>query len=80
MMDVGRGTVSFAALGVKDLPLVKTSRGHLAVDLLDFDRTSLSDNEFSQPSARGPRGGTDPGDNADRPGHGRFGGRSALIP
>ena len=36
---------------MKDLPLVKTSRGHLAVDLLDFDRTSLSDNEFSQPSA-----------------------------
>ena len=51
VMDIGRGTVSFAALGVKDLPLVKTSRGHLAVDLLDFDRASLSDNEFSQPGA-----------------------------
>ncbi|CAE7766366.1 GIP, partial [Symbiodinium sp. CCMP2456] len=43
VMDIGRGTVSFVALGVADLPLVKTSRGHLAVDLLDFDRAAFTD-------------------------------------
>ena len=31
------GTVSFTAIGVSDLPLLNTSRGHLAVSLLDFD-------------------------------------------
>lgn len=31
------GTVSFTTIGVSDLPLLKTSRGHLAVSLLDFD-------------------------------------------
>lgn len=31
------GTVSLTTIGVSDLPLLKTSRGHLAVSLLDFD-------------------------------------------
>ena len=42
VIDIGRGKVSFTALGVKDLDLVKTSRGHLAVNILDFDIADLS--------------------------------------
>ena len=56
VMDIGRGTVSFTALGVRDLPLVKTSRGHLAVDLLDFDRGSLAETAPEpEPDALVPR-------------------------
>ena len=39
---IGRGKVSFTAIGVQDLDLVKTSRGHLAVNILDFDTSDLS--------------------------------------
>ena len=42
VIDVGRGKVSFTAIGVKDLDLVKTNRGHLAVNILDFDTADLS--------------------------------------
>ena len=34
VLDLSRGTVSFEAIGVYNLPLQKTSKGHLAVDLL----------------------------------------------
>ena len=41
VIDVGRGAVSFENLGVKDLPLVRTSRRHLAVRILDFPAANL---------------------------------------
>ena len=40
--------MSFTTLGVTDLPLVKTSRGHLAVDLLDFDHAALPDDTSAE--------------------------------
>ena len=43
VINIGARTVSFNKIGVTDLPLVKTSRGHLAVSLLDFDMDSLQD-------------------------------------
>ena len=42
VLNLGRRTVSFTKLGVTDLPLIKTSRGHLAVSILDFDLENLS--------------------------------------
>lgn len=36
VIDLSNSTVSFKALGVQNLPLIKTSRGHVAVSLLDF--------------------------------------------
>ena len=42
VIDIGAGTVSFAKIGVKDLPLQRTCRGHLAVSLLDFDMDNMS--------------------------------------
>ena len=41
VIDIGRGVVSFNKIGVKDLPLIRTSRGHLAVNFLDFDHDVL---------------------------------------
>ena len=35
VLDLKRNVVSFEAIGVSGLPLLKTSKGHLAVDLLD---------------------------------------------
>eukprot|EP00435_Cladocopium_sp_Y103_P049373 s347_g14.t2 len=43
VLDLGKGTVSFRKINVLDLPLVKTSRGHLAVNFLDFDLDKLDD-------------------------------------
>ena len=40
-IDIGKNTVSFRTLGVLDLPLLRTSRGHLAVSFLDFDEARL---------------------------------------
>ena len=48
IIDVGAGKVSFTAIGVKDLPLVKTSRGHLAVDILDFDLDSFEETHAAE--------------------------------
>ena len=41
IIDLKRGVVSFEEIGVKDLPLIRTKRGHLAVDLLDYDNNQL---------------------------------------
>ena len=41
VINLKDGTVSFQDLGVKDLPLIRTSRGHMAIDLLNFDRDQL---------------------------------------
>lgn len=58
VIDLKRG-ISFEEIGVKDLPLIKTKRGHLAVDLLDYNAGQLDTfqsfyNEFDQPSDEGP--------------------------
>eukprot|EP00435_Cladocopium_sp_Y103_P035729 s1670_g9.t1 len=47
VLDLSRGTVSFEAIGVYNLPLLKTSKGHLAVDL-------LASQPPDQPFALGP--------------------------
>ena len=36
VLDLRNGTVSFEEIGIKSLPLLKTSKGHLAVNMLDF--------------------------------------------
>ena len=36
VLDLRNGTVSFEEIGIRSLPLLKTSKGHLAVNLLDF--------------------------------------------
>ena len=41
VIDLRGRTVDFTTLGVKGLPLIKTSRGHLAVNILDFDLDNL---------------------------------------
>ena len=41
-LDLRNKTVDFTTLGVKGLPLTKTNRGHLAVNILDFDLDNLS--------------------------------------
>ena len=43
VIDIGARTVSFNKIGVSGLPLVRTSRGHLVVSLLDFDMDSIQD-------------------------------------
>ncbi|CAK8990843.1 unnamed protein product [Durusdinium trenchii] len=43
VIDIGARTVSFNKIGVSGLPLVRTSRGHLEVSLLDFDMDSIQD-------------------------------------
>ena len=58
IIDLQRGVVSFEEIGVKDLPLIRTKRGHLAVDLLDYDNNQLDTfqsfyNEF-EPSDTSP--------------------------
>ena len=40
VIDINQGTVHFTAIGVRDLPLLNTSKSHLAVNLLDFDTSS----------------------------------------
>lgn len=40
VLDLRNGTVSFEEIGIKSLPLLKTSKGHLAVNLLDFPTDS----------------------------------------
>ena len=37
VLDLGKGTVSFTKINVLDLPLIKTSRGYLAISFLDFN-------------------------------------------
>ncbi|CAE7616057.1 RE2, partial [Symbiodinium sp. CCMP2592] len=49
VLDLGANTVSFHSLGVVDLPLVKTQRGHIAVNLLDFDTAKLDEFEDGPP-------------------------------
>ena len=41
IINIGDGTVTFERLGVRDLPLRKTSKGHLAVSLLDFEAETV---------------------------------------
>ena len=36
IIDLANNTVSFRTLGVENLPLIKTSCGHMAISLLDF--------------------------------------------
>ena len=45
VIDIGQGTVSFSELGVQNLPLLRTEKGHLAVNILDFDPEQLPKNE-----------------------------------
>ena len=42
IINLGEGTVSFSKLNIRDLPLKRTSRGHLAISLLDFDLNTMS--------------------------------------
>ena len=69
VIDLANSTVSFLKLGVKNCPLIETSRGHLAINLLDFDKEHLlefedresqhealaSTEEHPVPEAREPR-------------------------
>jgi len=49
IIDLSKNKVSFKALDVVDLPLIRTSRGHMAVSLLDFgDRTDLDFRRFKK--------------------------------
>ncbi|CAJ1448790.1 unnamed protein product, partial [Effrenium voratum] len=41
IMDMEHETVSFTQLGLEDIPMIRTSRGHLAINLLDFDMDNL---------------------------------------
>ena len=43
VLDLGKGTVSFTKINVLDLPLIKTSRGYLAISFLDFNLEKLDD-------------------------------------
>ena len=43
VIDIGNSTVSFTSIDVKNLPLLRTSRGHLAISLLDFDMENISE-------------------------------------
>ena len=49
ILDLGAGTVSFTKLGVFDLPIIRTKRGHPAVNLLHFNADKL-DEFFSETS------------------------------
>ena len=49
VLDLGANTVSFTGLGVTDLPLVKTAKGHIAVNLLDFDEGKLDEFDDGPP-------------------------------
>ena len=53
VIDLYNRTVSFRALEVQDLPLIKTAKGHLAIDLLNFNTENIGElrvfmNEFPQ--------------------------------
>ena len=50
ILNLGDGTVSFTKLGVFDLPIVRTKRGHPAVNLLHFNADKL-DEFSSEPSS-----------------------------
>ena len=41
IINIGDGTVTFELLGVRDLPLRRTAKGHLAVSLLDFEAETV---------------------------------------
>ena len=43
VIDIGNSTVSFTSIDVKNLPLLRTSCGHLAISLLDFDTENISE-------------------------------------
>ena len=43
VIDLGNSVVSFEQIGVKDMPLIRTNRGHMAINLLDFNRHRLDD-------------------------------------
>ena len=45
VINLGKQTVSFTTLGIYDKPLLKTSRGHLALNLLDFDSSKMDEFE-----------------------------------
>ena len=45
VINLGNQTVSFTTLGIYDKPLLKTSRGHLALNLLDFDSSKMDEFE-----------------------------------
>ena len=51
VIDIGAGVVTFNSLGVKDLPLIRTAKGHFAVNLLDFNLDSLDDFSFTHDSS-----------------------------
>ena len=50
VINIGSRTVSFNKIGVIDLPLIRTKKGHLAVSLLDFDLTDLDQYESPHPT------------------------------
>ena len=58
VLNLRKSTVSFEEIGVKDLPLLKTSKGHLAVNLLDFP---ADDDEVPQHDALATSSTTSPG-------------------
>ena len=43
VIDMKNNLVSFEEIGVKDMPLIRTNRGHMAINLLDFNRHRLDD-------------------------------------
>lgn len=45
VINLANQTISFLTIGVKDKPLLKTSKGHLALNLLDFNLDQLDDFE-----------------------------------
>eukprot|EP00434_Breviolum_minutum_P038574 symbB.v1.2.034224.t1/scaffold4384.1/size41667/2 len=51
ILNLGEGTVSFTKLGVYDLPIVRTKRGHPAVNLLYFNSNKLDDPERDEDDA-----------------------------
>ena len=50
VIDIGQGTVSFKAIGVEDLPLLRASKGHLAI--LDYPLGAIPDNQTAGPARR----------------------------
>ena len=52
VIDIGQGTVSFKSIGVEDLPLLRTSKGHLAINILDYPLDAIPDNQTAGPARR----------------------------
>ena len=56
VIDIGRSVPLFNAIGVKDLPLIRTAKGHLAHNLLDYDNDHLEDFNSFNAIQHGPEG------------------------